>query len=77
MLKFDFVVAVHSNVIIIILIQVMKDFESLTVVSFEYYCKVNPDCFTSLKMINSLKSNHNQLHYSSKVIEIVTLLNTF
>ncbi len=31
---------------IIILIQEMKDFESLTVISIEYYCKVNPACFT-------------------------------
>ncbi len=33
--------------------QVMKDFESLTVISVEHYCKVNPAWFTCLKMINS------------------------
>ncbi len=31
---------------------VMKDFESLTVISVEY-CRVNPAWFTCLKMINS------------------------
>ncbi len=35
------------------LIQVMKDLESLTVISVEYYCKVNPACFKCFKMINS------------------------
>ncbi len=30
----------------------MKDFESLTVINFEYY-EFNPDCFKCLKMINS------------------------
>ncbi len=30
----------------------MKDFKSLTVVSVEYFCKVNPACF---KMFNSWK----------------------
>ncbi len=45
-----------------------------------YYCKVNPACFTCLKMINRwkhykfIKSNQkvikcNQLHYFNKVIE--------
>ncbi len=33
----------------------MKDFESLTVISIEKYCKVNPVCLKCLKMINSLK----------------------
>ncbi len=33
----------------------MKDFESLTVISIENYCKVNPVCLKCLKMINSLK----------------------
>ncbi len=33
------------NEIIMILIQV-KDCESLTVISVEFYCKVNPVCFT-------------------------------
>ncbi len=33
----------------------MKDFESLAVISVEYYCKVNPVSFTCLKMINSWK----------------------
>ncbi len=57
----------------------MKDFESLTVISVKHYCKVNPACFTCLKMINSWnieisKSNQkvikcNQLHYFNKVIE--------
>ncbi len=36
-----------------VLIQVMKDFESLTVISVEYYFKVNPAWFTCLKMIVS------------------------
>ncbi len=31
----------------------MKDFESLTVISVEYYCKVNPAWLTCWKMINS------------------------
>ncbi len=66
----------------------MNDFESLTVISVEYGCKVNPDRFKCLKMINSLehleKKNRkfnlekvikcNQLHYFNKVIEIATLL---
>ncbi len=39
----------------IILIQVMKDFESLTVISVESYCKVNPVCFKYFKMIKSLE----------------------
>ncbi len=30
------------NLNIIIFIQMMKDFESLTVISVEFYCKVNP-----------------------------------
>ncbi len=34
----------------------MKDFESLTVISVEYDCKVNPAWFTCLKMINSLET---------------------
>ncbi len=33
----------------------MKDFESLTVISVEYYRKVKPACFKCLKTINSLK----------------------
>ncbi len=33
----------------------MKDFESLTVISIEKYCKVNPVCLKCLKMINSFK----------------------
>ncbi len=32
----------------------MKYYEILTVISVEYDCKVNPACFTCLKMINSL-----------------------
>ncbi len=31
----------------------MKDLESLTVISVEHYCKVNPAWLTCLKMINS------------------------
>ncbi len=38
---------------IIILIQVMKDFESLTVISVEHYCKVNPAWLTCVEIINS------------------------
>ncbi len=34
------------NSIIIIVIQEMKDFGSLTVISVEYCCKVNPAWFT-------------------------------
>ncbi len=33
----------------------MKDFESLTVISVQYYCKVNPAWLTCLKIINSWK----------------------
>ncbi len=33
----------------------MKDFESLTVIDVEHYCKVNPTWFTCLKIINSWK----------------------
>ncbi len=33
----------------------MKDFESLTVISVEYYCKDNPAWFKCFKMINSWK----------------------
>ncbi len=33
----------------------MKDFESLTVINVEYYCKVNTACFKCLKMIISWK----------------------
>ncbi len=66
----------------------MKDFESLTVISVEYYCKFNPAWFTCLKMINSWKHytfrklikkviKYNQLHYFIQVIEIVKLHITF
>ncbi len=40
---------------IIILIQVKKDFENLTVISVKHYCKVNPAWFKYFKMINSWK----------------------
>ncbi len=67
---------VHYPLLIIILIQVIKDFESVTVISVEHYCKVNPACFTCLKMINSWKCltfikviKCNKLHYFNKVIE--------
>ncbi len=33
----------------------MKDLESLTAISVEYYCKVNPAWLTCLKIINSWK----------------------
>ncbi len=36
----------------------MKAFESLTVISVEHYCKVNPAWVTCLKMINSWKHWH-------------------
>ncbi len=39
----------------IILIQVMKDFERLTVIGVQHYFKVNPACFKCFKMINSWK----------------------
>ncbi len=53
----------------------MKDFESLTVISIEQYCKVNPAWFTfkndyqlkTLKFQKVIKCN--QLHYSNKAIE--------
>ncbi len=35
----------------------MKDSESLTVMSVEYYCKVKPACFKCLKMIISWKQS--------------------
>ncbi len=37
----------------------MKDSESLTVISVEYYCKVKPACLKCLKTINSLKFKKN------------------
>ncbi len=37
-------------IIIISLIQVTKDFESLTVINIEHYCKFNPAWLTCLKM---------------------------
>ncbi len=62
----------------------MKDFESLTVISVECYCKVNPACFKCLEIIKNLEKNteieiqkSNQLHYFNIVIEIVTLLIIF
>ncbi len=33
----------------------MNYFEILTVISVEYYCKVNPDRFRCLEIINSWK----------------------
>ncbi len=45
-------VVVLQNENIIILIQVTKDFESLTVISVEHYCKFNPAWLTCLKMNN-------------------------
>ncbi len=33
----------------------MKDFESLTVISVEHYCKVNPAWFTCLKQLKTLE----------------------
>ncbi len=33
----------------------IKDFESLTVIGDEFYCKVNPTWFKCLKMINGWK----------------------
>ncbi len=33
----------------------MKDFESLTVISVERYCKVNPACFKYFEIINIWK----------------------
>ncbi len=54
----------------------MKDLESLTVISAEFYCKVIPTWFTCLKIINSWKHytfrkviKYNPLHYFKKVIE--------
>ncbi len=51
----------------------MKDLESLTVISAEFYCKVIPTWFTCLKMINSWKHytfrkviKYNQLHNFKK-----------
>ncbi len=42
------------KLMIIILIQVIKDFKSLTVISVEYYCKVNPAWFTCLKILTAI-----------------------
>ncbi len=55
--------------------QVIKAFESLTVISVKHYCKFNPAYFTCLKMITSWKHTFrkvikcNQLLYFYKVIE--------
>ncbi len=40
-----------QNKIIIILIQVKKDSESVTVISVEHYSKVNSACFKCLKIV--------------------------
>ncbi len=40
------------------LIQVMKDFESLTVISVESYCKINPACSKYFKISNSFDKLH-------------------
>ncbi len=50
----------------------MKDFESLTVISVEFYYTVNPDWFKCFKMITSPKhsleiKNSNPLRYLNKV----------
>ncbi len=37
----------------------MKDFESVTIISVEYYYKVYPDWLTCLKMMNSWKKKWN------------------
>ncbi len=41
-----------KNKTIIIVIEVVWDFESLTVISVEYFCKVNPAWFTCLTVEN-------------------------
>ncbi len=41
-----------KNKTIIIVIEVVWDFESLTVISVEYFCKVNPAWFTCLIVEN-------------------------
>ncbi len=53
MIKSDFVVAVLLNNFFIILIEAIHYFESLTVISVEYCCKVNPVWFKCFKMIDS------------------------
>ncbi len=35
-----------------------KDFESLTLISVEYYCKVNPACFKCFQMIHTKNDNY-------------------
>ncbi len=88
MLLSDFVVAVLKIKMIVILIQVMNHFESLAVISVEYYCKGNAAWLKCLKKIDSALKTQirhlakplkkvfkcNQLHNFNKVIEIVTLL---
>ncbi len=56
-----------KNSIIIILIQVKKDFESLTVVSVEYYWKINPACLNVWKWLTI--ENIRNLENSSKIIK--------
>ncbi len=56
----------------------MKYSESLTVISVEFYCKVNFVCFICLKMIKTLIRNLEKIiSYINKLIEIVALLITF
>ncbi len=58
----------------------MKDFESLAVISVEFYWKVNTACFKCLRMINSwkhtvemYKANQNESNVFSYIILIKSL----
>ncbi len=48
----------------------MKDFESLTVIGVQYYCKVNPACFKCFRNLEKHQKviKCNQLQYFNKGI---------
>ncbi len=75
MLKSDFVVAVVSNEMIIILIQVMKDLESLTVLSVENYCKVIYDICAALYIDNTIKPLLKPIQYFIFTFQTILLVN--
>ncbi len=50
----------------------MKDFESLTVISVEHYCKLNPVWSKGLRMINSW--TFKAIKKLSNVISYITLI---
>ncbi len=49
----------------------MKDFESLTEISDEYYCKVNPACFKCFKMVNSLEKNEKKIWKKTEFWKVI------